>query len=82
MARNEYRQGGGACRRLRGDFYPSDSGSSRSEQLSYRGVHFVEAFLVRKRDSGLVGQSEPFYVVIEYCRQVCRLSQSKAQARQ
>jgi len=50
---------------LRGDFYPSDSGSSRSEQLSYRGVHFVEAFLVRKRDSRLVGQSEPFYVVIE-----------------
>ncbi|WP_029049941.1 cyclic GMP-AMP synthase DncV-like nucleotidyltransferase [Cupriavidus sp. amp6] len=50
---------------LRGDFYPSDDRSSRAEQLSYRGVHFVEAFLVRKRDNRLVGQSEPFYVVIE-----------------
>ena len=50
---------------LRGDFYPSDSGFYRAEQLSYRGVHFVEAFLIRKRDSRLVGQSEPFYVVIE-----------------
>lgn len=50
---------------LRGGFYPSDNGSSRSEELSYRGVHFVEAFLIRKRDKCLVGQSEPFYVVIE-----------------
>lgn len=50
---------------LRGEFYPSDDQSSRSEQLSYRGVHFVEAFLVRKRDNRLVGQSEPFYIVIE-----------------
>jgi hypothetical protein len=50
---------------LRGDFYPSDSGASRMEHLSYRGVHFVEAFLVRKSDNRLVGQSQPFYVVIE-----------------
>lgn len=50
---------------LRGDFYPSDDHFSRSEQLSYRGVHFVEAFLIRKRDNRLVGQSDPFYVVIE-----------------
>lgn len=50
---------------LRGGFYPSDNGSSRSEELLYRGVHFVEAFLIRKRDKCLVGQSEPFYVVIE-----------------
>lgn len=50
---------------LRGDFYPSDNDSSRSEKLEYRGVHFVEAFLIRKRDNRLVGQSEPFYVVIE-----------------
>lgn len=50
---------------LRGDFYPSDDGSSRAEQLSYRGVHFVEAFLIRRRDNRLVGQSEPFFVVIE-----------------
>lgn len=50
---------------LRGDFYPSGDHFSRSEQLSYRGVHFVEAFLIRKRDDRLVGQSDPFYVVIE-----------------
>lgn len=50
---------------LRGDFYSSDTGTSRSERLEYRGVHFVEAFLIRKRDNRLVGQSEPFYVVIE-----------------
>ena len=50
---------------LRGDFYPSDHGMSRLEGLKYRGVHFVEAFLIRKRDNRLVGQSNPFYVVIE-----------------
>lgn len=52
---------------LRGDFYGSDIGlgASRTEHLKYRGVHFVEAFVVRKRDDMLVGQSEPFYVVIE-----------------
>lgn len=50
---------------LRGEFYPSDEGTSRPERLEYRGVHFVEAFLIRQRDNRLVGQSEPFYVVIE-----------------
>ncbi len=50
---------------LRGEFYASDDGASRSERLEYRGVHFVEAFLIRKRDNRLVGQSEPFYVVID-----------------
>lgn len=52
-------------RSLRGDFYPSDEGASRLESLKYRGVHFVEAFLIRTRDERLMGQSEPFYVVIE-----------------
>jgi hypothetical protein len=52
---------------LRGEFYRSDEGTpmSRGEGLSYRGVHFVEAFLVRKSDGRLAGQSAPFYVVIE-----------------
>jgi hypothetical protein len=49
---------------LRGDFYPSNDGDSRWEQLSYRGVHLVEAFVIRKRDKSLVGTSQPFYVVI------------------
>ncbi|QNT41745.1 nucleotidyltransferase [Pseudomonas asiatica] len=50
---------------LRGDFYASDSGFSREEDLAYRGVHFVEAFLIGKSDNRLYGKSEPFYVVIE-----------------
>lgn len=52
---------------LRGDFYKSDASTpmSRAEQLQYRGVHFVEAFVVRKSDERLIGQSDPFYVVIE-----------------
>lgn len=50
---------------LRGDFYPSDSGFSREEDLAYRGVHFVEAFLIGKSDNRLYGKSDPFYVVIE-----------------
>lgn len=54
------------ARQLRGDYYDSDSsGNSRMERLAFRGVHFVEAFLVRKSDSRLAGESEPFYVVIE-----------------
>ena len=56
-----------AAGQLRGEFYKSDASTpaSRVEHLKYRGVHFVEAFLVRKSDDRLLGQSEPFYVVIE-----------------
>ena len=50
---------------LRGDYYRSDEPWVRWEQLSYRGVHMVEAFLIRKGDDTLLGQSDPFYVVIE-----------------
>lgn len=50
---------------LRGDFYPSDLGFAREEDLAYRGVHFVEAFLIGKSDNLLYGKSEPFYVVVE-----------------
>ena len=50
---------------LRGDFYPSNLGFSREEDLAYRGVHFVEAFLIGKSDNRLYGKSEPFYVVVE-----------------
>jgi hypothetical protein len=50
---------------LRGNFYRSDTGFSRTEELSYRGVHFVEAFLINKHDHRMYGQSDPFYVVIE-----------------
>lgn len=50
---------------LRGDFYVSDHDHARWENLQYRGVHFVEAFVVRKADQRMVGHSEPFFVVIE-----------------
>lgn len=50
---------------LLGDFYASDSGFSREEDLAYRGVHFVEAFLIGKSDDRLYGKSDPFYVVVE-----------------
>jgi len=53
------------ARCLRGDYYPSEGGQSRFEQLSYRGIHLVEAFVIRKRDDALVAQSEPFRVLIE-----------------
>lgn len=47
------------------DYYQSDGPGVCWEQLSYRGVHMVEAFLIRKTDDALLGKSEPFYVVIE-----------------
>jgi hypothetical protein len=50
---------------LRGEFYDSDRSASRTEYLQYRGVHIVEAFLVRQRDNRLAGKSEPFFVAIE-----------------
>lgn len=50
---------------LRGQFYDSDSNSSRMEHLEYRGVHLVEAFVIKRSDLSIVGQSAPFYVVIE-----------------
>lgn len=50
---------------LRGDYYRSDDPGVRWEQLSYRGVHMVEAFLIRKADDALLGKSDAFYVVIE-----------------
>lgn len=49
---------------LRGGFEKCNDGSSRWEQLQYRGVHTVEAFIIRNRDQLLVAQSKPFYVVI------------------
>lgn len=49
---------------LRGDIIKSNDGASHWEQLAYRGVHQVEAFIVRKRDQVLVAQSAPFFVVV------------------
>jgi hypothetical protein len=50
---------------LRGGFEESESDNSRWELLKYRGVHLVEAFVIRKRDNRLIGQSEAVRVMIE-----------------
>ncbi|HVZ16842.1 MAG TPA: hypothetical protein VG897_06985 [Terriglobales bacterium] len=49
----------------RGHFYSPMRGNRRWEELQYRGVHFVEAFIIRIRDEVVVGISPPFSVVIE-----------------
>ncbi|WP_316196615.1 SMODS domain-containing nucleotidyltransferase [Bradyrhizobium sp. SZCCHNS3053] len=49
---------------LRGGFYDPETENGRWEALAYRGVHVVEAFVVRTRDNRLVGKSEPFQVVV------------------
>jgi hypothetical protein len=54
-----------AANDLRGDFYPSKPRGYRYESAKYRGVHWVQAFLVNKRTGLLDGVSERFFVVIE-----------------
>lgn len=53
------------ARALRGGFYKADTASRRWEKTEYRGAHWVEAFVIRKRDNACVGQSGRFWVVIE-----------------
>lgn len=54
-----------AANSLRGGIIKSNDVFSHWEGLLYRGVHVVEAFIIRKRDSVLVANSDPFYVTIE-----------------
>ncbi|HMT41596.1 cyclic GMP-AMP synthase DncV-like nucleotidyltransferase [Sphingorhabdus sp.] len=49
----------------RGGFNPAMTGNRRWESLRYRGVHIAEAFIIRRSDDRLVGQSAPFLVIIE-----------------
>jgi len=49
---------------LRGEFNSSTEHGIRWERLSFRGVHIVEAFLIKIIDDRLYGKSEPFFVVI------------------
>jgi len=59
--------GGQAARegQLRGGFWPSTNPGVRWEPTKFRGVHWVEAFVVNRRTDRCVGKSEPFFVVIE-----------------
>lgn len=51
-------------RQGRGGFYAPTTDHRRWEELRYRGVHIAEAFLIRWSDDKIVGQSDPFHVVI------------------
>ena len=50
---------------LRGDFYTSEGDGVRWEATLYRGVHWVQAFVFRRRDNTCVGKSARFFIVIE-----------------
>jgi hypothetical protein len=52
---------------LRGGFYPSekDKRGVRWEKTEYRGIHWIEAFVIRKRDRACTARSGRFFVVIE-----------------
>jgi hypothetical protein len=50
---------------LRGKFEKPENDNSRWESLKYRGVHLVEAYVIRKRDDRIVGESVAFRVLIE-----------------
>jgi hypothetical protein len=54
-----------ALKKGRGGFENPQTGSKRWEELEYRGIHLVEAFIIRRSDGKLVGQSLPFHVVIQ-----------------
>ncbi len=50
---------------MRGEFNPPKIGNKRWETLDYRGVHQVEAFILRRSDDHIIAESDPFYVTIE-----------------
>ncbi|WP_081631166.1 nucleotidyltransferase [Methylobacterium sp. 77] len=54
-----------ALKKGRGGFETPQEFSRRWENLEYRGIHLVEAFIIRDRDDKIVGQSMPFHVVIQ-----------------
>lgn len=53
------------ARQLRGIFYSSERRIYRTETTRYTGVHWVEAFMVNKRNRSCVGRSERFFVVVQ-----------------
>ena len=53
------------AKQRRGDFYDSNQHTVRWESTQYRGIHWVEAFVINSRTRKLVGKSERFFVLIE-----------------
>lgn len=49
----------------RGGFENSQNGNIRWEHTQYRGVHWVEAFVINRRTDECMGVSERFFVVVE-----------------
>ena len=47
------------ARGLRGGFYKSDAPGARWESTAYHGAHWVEAFVIRKRDDILYRPERP-----------------------
>jgi hypothetical protein len=50
---------------LRGGFEHSKVHAKHEEETAYCGIHWVEAFLIRKKDGTLCGRSGRFFVVID-----------------
>lgn len=50
---------------LRGDFYKSDEPGVRWEDTLYRGIHWVEAFVISLRDHKCWGKSGKFFIVVQ-----------------
>jgi hypothetical protein len=50
---------------LRGGFYPSESRAVHWETTAYHGIHWVQAYVIRRKDRKCIGRSERFFVVIE-----------------
>jgi hypothetical protein len=50
---------------LRGGFYNSDTRGIRWEATEYRGIHWIEAFVILKRNRVCTARSGRFFVVIE-----------------
>lgn len=54
-----------SANQLRGDFYSSDTYGVRSETTRYRGAHWVEAFVILKRNNQCLGRSGRFFIVVK-----------------
>ena len=50
---------------MRGGFENSNPHGHRKERSLYCGIHWIEAFLIRKRDRALCGRSGRFFVVVD-----------------
>jgi len=54
-----------AAGQLRGDYYSSEGHGIRWEHTEYHGAHWVEAFVISKRNGTCCGRSDRVFVVIE-----------------